>query len=88
MKVFYIWLVMLGHDQNSNEPMSCFRRSMLFPARILIRLGMFVLGFHWITVKSAPNNGHHANLIVSNHIGMFDSLYFLVYHFPSVAMKV
>ena len=85
--VFYIWVVMLGHDDTANKPMACWRRVLLFPARLLIRLIMFIIGFMWISVKHAPSNGHKANLILSNHIGMFDSLYYLVYHLPSVAMK-
>ncbi len=80
-------IVMIGHDQRSNEPMGCVRRTLLFPCRILVRIGMYALGFNWVTVKKHPSNGAKANLIVANHIGMFDSLYFLVYHFPSVAMK-
>ena len=85
LMAIWIFIVLIGHDKSGRVPMARWRRALLFPARILLRIGAFVIGFTYFKViKPARDpNIEKANIIVANHIGHFDTLYFIIYHFPS-----
>ena len=56
---------------------------MLLPTRFLLRIALFVIGFHWIEIRNVDSVQAYipnTRVIVSNHVGLFDSFYYFVYH--------
>lgn len=49
---------------------------------------LHIAGFYWICSKKPPGPQRSAPIYVVNHIGIFDSLYFLVWDFPMIVAKV
>lgn len=91
-------------DGGPDQPMARFRRFLLLPVRVTIvclcascllticqisfRVILFICGFYWINSSSPRERQPNAPVMVLNHVGLFDALYFLVWDFPMVAVKV
>ena len=61
------------------------------PLRVLARLNLFCLGFHWITVidrrsKLERQKGHCARIMVANHVTFLDGMLFTYLEMPSIAV--
>ncbi|TYZ65499.1 hypothetical protein PybrP1_008070 [[Pythium] brassicae (nom. inval.)] len=67
------------------------RRWLAAPVPLLVRAGLFVVGYYWIPVTAPPgfDRSHRSlpRVIVSNHVSFVDGLFLLSYLAPSIAMK-
>ncbi|ETV87415.1 hypothetical protein H257_00998 [Aphanomyces astaci] len=82
----------LGHSHQDKDghllPMSRWRRCVVYPIRWFLRAILFVFGFYYIKVSHAPkSSAAPTQLLVANHIGFIDGLFFGAYCFPSVAVR-
>eukprot|EP00698_Gefionella_okellyi_P017594 TRINITY_DN5172_c0_g1_i2.p1 TRINITY_DN5172_c0_g1~~TRINITY_DN5172_c0_g1_i2.p1 ORF type:complete len:464 (-),score=79.58 TRINITY_DN5172_c0_g1_i2:1743-3101(-) len=78
-------LVMIG--AKTDHPLPKWRRVLLWPLALFVRLLMFVLGFWFVRVKYHKGYDMNAPVIVVNHTSMFDALWFLYRHLPMVVCK-
>ncbi|CAK4077045.1 unnamed protein product [Aphanomyces euteiches] len=80
----------LGHKHKNAEghlvPMAKWRRAVVYPIRWLLRIMLFVFGFYYIKV-TYPKKKAKTQVIVANHIGFIDGLFFAAECFPSVAVR-
>ncbi len=69
-------VAVLGLDDKAGltEPLSAFRRSLLFPVRLMLRAILFVWSFHWIEVKGKKASSSEAPVIVPNHVTFLEPL--------------
>jgi lysophosphatidylcholine acyltransferase/lyso-PAF acetyltransferase len=79
-----IGTLFLGKDVD--KPLAKWRKIFLYPIRILSRVLLFSLGYHYIKTKGKPASPKEAPVIVANHISAVDGLYlFYVYGCSPVA---
>lgn len=66
------------------------RQWLAAPVPYLVRVGLFVLGYYWIPIKT-PHGFNRTRgmprIVVCNHISFIDGLFLLSYLAPSIAMK-
>jgi lysophosphatidylcholine acyltransferase / lyso-PAF acetyltransferase len=77
----YCRLALLGHP--SNTPLPRWRILLLFPARLLTRFMLFVMGFYWIKTKGVPAKKEVAPIFVGNHLSPFEGFYMAYSHFTT-----
>lgn len=89
--LLYVNIIMIGIENLKDKPLATWRRTLMIPVRFGVRLVMVCLGYYWINVnypkEGLKNDGKDARVFVSNHIGLFDALYFVYAHDISIAMK-
>ncbi|ETW09963.1 hypothetical protein H310_00380 [Aphanomyces invadans] len=92
--VFLAFVGTLGHSHQDKDghlvPMARWRRCIVYPIRWFIRAILFVFGFYYIKVTHPPKSSPRkvlTQLIVANHIGFIDGLFFAAHCFPSVAVR-
>ena len=77
-------LITCGHRFEDTDgqarPLGPCRRILMAPARWLIRLGLFALGYHWIHERGVPCGKQRARVVVSNHVSFTEPLYFACRH--------
>jgi lysophosphatidylcholine acyltransferase / lyso-PAF acetyltransferase len=70
-------------------PLPAWRRAIASPRPFLIRIILFALGYHWISVTlpkgGLPKKG--PRIVVCNHISFIDGPFFASYYNSSIAMK-
>ncbi|KAF0695492.1 Aste57867_13685 [Aphanomyces stellatus] len=90
--VLLAFLGTLGHKHQDADghlvPMATWRRVVVHPIRWFLRLILFVFGFYYIKTTYPKKKSHHkTQLIIANHIGFIDGLFFGAQCFPSVAVR-
>jgi hypothetical protein len=77
-------LITCGHRFEDTDgqarPLGPCRCILMAPARWLIRLGLFALGYHWIHERGVPCGKQRARVVVSNHVSFTEPLYFACRH--------
>ncbi|GAB9471833.1 Lysophosphatidylcholine acyltransferase [Globisporangium polare] len=66
------------------------RQWLAAPVPYLVRVGLFVLGYYWIPIKTPAGFDRKKGMqriVVCNHISFIDGLFLLSYLAPSIAMK-
>lgn len=77
LTVFFCFCAAYGLKADDlNKPLPVWRRALRFPAVILVRMVMFVLGFYWIKENGSPASMEEAPVAISNHVTFLDPLYF------------
>ncbi|KAL6063445.1 Lysophosphatidylcholine acyltransferase 2 [Balamuthia mandrillaris] len=72
----------LSSEDIATKPLSRWRKNVLLIVRGLARVILFVWGFYWIPVKGKRASFKQAPILVSNHISMFDGIFFFFYEMP------
>ncbi|XP_002986255.2 lysophospholipid acyltransferase LPEAT2 [Selaginella moellendorffii] len=77
-------IALIGARDVLTRPFPAWRRSLLWPVRILARVLLFVCGFHWITIKGKPAPRERAPILVSNHVTFVDPVFIFYKHLPVI----
>ena len=78
-----IAIVGLSLDEVKAKPLSGWRRLIMHPLKLYVRLFLVVLGYVWIGEKGKPATREEAPVIVCNHIGFVEPAVILCRYLPS-----
>jgi len=77
-----IALVGLSVRDIHNKPFTPWRKNLLLIVRYMTRVLLFVWGFWYIPIRGKQASFDQAPILVSNHVSMFDILFFFYYELP------
>ncbi|ELR12153.1 EF hand domain containing protein [Acanthamoeba castellanii str. Neff] len=84
LAVLLVKIALLGLSVRDihDKPFTRWRKNVLLLVRYMARALLFVWGFYYIPVKGKQADFDEAPILVSNHVSMFDVLFFYYYELP------
>lgn len=72
----------MAKEDGITKPISRVRSLLTFPFRMMLRLLLFVWGFHWVKIKGRKATAKEAPVICPNHVSFIEPLWIVYANMP------